>query len=384
MPTLVGKEAAAEAAARALQNLFLGLAAKRQQHSDLPCIVLYHGRVRGATFSNGQLSDDGIARDVLTSVDADYYALGDIHEPQEIQGYPHARYPGSLYPCNWGEEHRPAWNLVQILPSAIQNYDNSQDDLFSDKEVHGYTTAIKRMYLPLPQQLKIRHTQGEDFHPDPQISGRKVWLEITCDRDHVVDTEWYLAELTSAGAVEGSRVTLNIRSSETVRAAEITEKTKLRDKVQLWAEASEETIAERILDKADDLEEEAKRSGVVTSSASIRLKKLILRGAIGVWKGQRKEEIVLDLDKLDQGLIALVGINGAGKTTLIENLHPWPADANQGREAAGSFLPSRFFPGSLFYRHENWDRIPGAPLDRRKEQIRVHRLSPLSGHRGWV
>ena len=320
----IGKEAAAEAAARALQNLFVGLAAIREQHSDLPCIVLYHGRVRGATFSNGQLSDDGIARDVLTSVGADYYALGDIHEPQEIQGYPHARYPGSLYPCNWGEEHRPAWNLVQILPSALQNYDTTNDDLFSDKEIHSYTTAIKRMYLPLPQQLKIRHIQGEDFHPDPQISGRKVWLEITCDRDQVVDTEWYLAELTIAGVVDGSQVTLNIRSSETVRAAEITEKTRLRDKVGIWAEASVNVTNDQILEKADELEAEAKRSGVVYPSAHIRLKKLILRGAIGIWKGQKKEEVVFDLENLDDGLIALVGVNGAGKTTLIENLHPWP------------------------------------------------------------
>lgn len=55
----------------------------------------------------------------------------------------------------------------------------------------------------------------------------------------------------------------------------------------------------------------------------MRLKKLQLRGAIGIWKGLGLEEIEIDFSKFDGGLIALVGENGRGKTTIIENLHPY-------------------------------------------------------------
>ena len=183
-----GKETAAEAAAQALQNLFLGLGATRKQYSDLPCIVLYHGRVKGATFSNGQVSDDGVPRDVLTSVGADYYALGDIHEPQEIRDLPTARYSGSLYSCNWGETHKPGWNLIDI---------------------GEFSTGVMRREFPLPQQMKIpaesaivKATQKIELDTelsDIDMVGRKVWLEIQCSRDHRIDTEKYLAELMDTG-----------------------------------------------------------------------------------------------------------------------------------------------------------------------------------------
>src|SRR5262249_54989678 len=36
------------------------------------------------------------------------------------------------------------------------------------------------------------------------------------------------------------------------------------------------------------------------------------------------DEIDLDFDGIDPGLVALVGENGDGKTTIVENLHSWP------------------------------------------------------------
>ncbi|WP_321991504.1 hypothetical protein [Marispirochaeta aestuarii] len=321
----IGKETAADAAAQALQNLFLGLAALREQSSDLPCLVLYHGRVRGATFSNGQLSDDGVARDVLTSIGANYYALGDIHEPQEVAQS--AWYPGSLYSTNWGETHKPGWNLVEIYPGVMNEI---SDQLLFEEHESEWKTDITRVELPLPKQVKytVSLEEFDNTNWPPRVSDRKVWVEITGRKEDLsgLDPEYMAIEVLQKdyGALPGSRVTLLQDITETVRAAEITEKKKLRDKVQLWAEASDSTVDERVLEKADEIEEEAKRSGVISSSAHIRLKKLILRGAVGVWKGQRKEEVVLDLENYDAGLIALIGVNGAGKTTLIENLHPWP------------------------------------------------------------
>jgi len=80
----------------------------------------------------------------------------------------------------------------------------------------------------------------------------------------------------------------------------------------------------RVLEKADGLEEAARESGETPDGLHIRLKKLVLRGAIGILKGTGKNQVEIDLEEYEPGLIALVGVNGAGKTTLIENMHPYP------------------------------------------------------------
>jgi len=55
----------------------------------------------------------------------------------------------------------------------------------------------------------------------------------------------------------------------------------------------------------------------------MKINKLKLRGAIGIWKGLGKEEIEIDFTQFGPGLIALTGKNGSGKTTIMENLHPY-------------------------------------------------------------
>ena len=49
-----------------------------------------------------------------------------------------------------------------------------------------------------------------------------------------------------------------------------------------------------------------------------------LRGATGIKRGVKRDEITLNFDGYAPGLIALCGANGKGKTTLIENCHPYP------------------------------------------------------------
>ncbi|KKL44820.1 hypothetical protein LCGC14_2361860, partial [marine sediment metagenome] len=110
---------------------------------------------------------------------------------------------------------------------------------------------------------------------------------------------------------------------ETIRSAEIQDAVTLREKVIIHAKLSDKKVAESILDKAAKLEFMAKEEGTATEGLHIRIKKLILRGAIGIRKGTGKEEITLDLERYDPGLIALIGPNGNGKTALMEQLHPF-------------------------------------------------------------
>ena len=314
-----------------LRGLFSGLGAIRRQYPTLPCVLLYHGQVGGARLQNGDLLDNGSgirpSIDDLAAVGADYIALGDIHEPQRVGSLP-AYYPGSAYPINFGETHEAGYNLVE-LTSTIEG-----GLWFCD---------VTRLPFghPVNRKLTTRYPQS---YTDKVLPGARTWLEITCTKEEsaIVNTAFYEERLADAGAAPGSRVTLNVLPTETVRAGEIATKTKLRDKVTVWGENSAKTIAASVLEKADQVEAEAAASGAVGRGDRIVLNRLVLRGAIGLWKKSGLEEVDFNLDDLDPGLVALIGHNGAGKTTLLENMHPWPGlltrdgtlkDHFQGRDA---------------------------------------------------
>ena len=307
------KEAAEAGGRQAMRNLFLGLAAKRREHADLPCLLLYHGEIAGASTSTGYESEKNtnlvVTREDLEAVGADYVAAGHIHEPQQVGATIH--YAGSAY-SQWGEYHKPGVNLVTIDPNA------TTDDLFSDP------LSVQRIDLPHPQRVKITR---EDVERGVDYSGKLTWYEITCTQEEAssIDTEAEKGKLIANGALEGSRVTLNILPTETVRAEEIADAQRLRDKLKVWAESSGDELSESLLEKADELEEEAAREGTGGEGAHIRIDRLDLRGAIGVWKGTGLDTVSIDFGAYDPGLIALIGANGKGKTTLIENMHPWPS-----------------------------------------------------------
>ena len=71
-------------------------------------------------------------------------------------------------------------------------------------------------------------------------------------------------------------------------------------------------------------ESRAVKAGDIPQPRRWRIKSLRLRGSIGIWRGGGGDEIAIDFDDYDAGLVGLVGSNGSGKTTLLENLTPWP------------------------------------------------------------
>lgn len=317
----LGREETDAAMKEGMQALLLGLAAQRREHPDIPCVVVYHGEIRGATMANGQTAEGGIGRDDLAMIGADYYALGHIHEPQQID-YLAAYYPGSVYPINWGETHQAGFNLVEI-----DNGPPPEESL----------VIVRHLHYPHPRQVKIETAHGEN-RIMPDITGLRVWQEISCARDEAatIDTEALTESLRAWGAVEGSRVTLKVTNTETTRAAEIAAAQRLRDKVAIYAENSGDEIGDGVLAKADELES-GDEGRVVGAGAHIRLRRVVLRGAIGIWKGWALDEIEVDLDEYEPGLILLDWPNGKGKTTLIENLHPWPQLMTRGGKLSSHF-----------------------------------------------
>ena len=315
----MGKAESDEAIKEGMKEILLGCGALRKENSDIPCLFVYHGNVTGATLQNGQILKPGaieIGRDDLSLVGATYYALGHIHLAQQIGTLP-AYYPGSAYPVNWGEVDQTGFNLVEF---------GSVPDLIP---------MVDRIPFPHPPRKKIVSTFESFEITAHDLTGYDVWLQIrvTKEEQRLIDTDAIFQGLIEAGAGDGSRVTTEIIPTETVRAGDIQGAQHLDEKVRIWAENSGQgfkddkikTIgrAKSIIAKCAQLETEAERAGLTREGLHIRIRKLLLRGAIGIMKGQGKEEIEVDLDHYDSGLVALLGPNGAGKTTLIENMHPY-------------------------------------------------------------
>jgi len=289
-----------------MRNLLLGLGGLRKQNPQIPCVALYHGQVVGAKTSTGYSAESAIAvtRDDLAAIGADYIACGDIHLPQQVGDLP-GYYAGSIYPVDFGETHQTGCTIADMSQSGLE---------------------VRRVNFPHPRRVKVSIRAGDPVSVG-SYSGCVLWQEVTCTKEEAAktDTAELVQKLLAEGAAPGSRVTLNVLPTETVRAGDIVARKSLRAKVEIWgANSSIQIPAETILKKADLLESEAAASGRSFCGSRIRIDKLILRGAIGLWEVSRKDIVVLDLAAFGPGIIALAGENGTGKTTILENLHPYP------------------------------------------------------------
>ena len=310
----MGREEANEAIITGMRSMLMGFGAIRKEHPDIPCLFVYHGSIAGKTLCNGQTlpgRDIEIGRDDLAMVGADYYALGHIHLAQQIGDLP-AFYGGSVAPWDWGELDQKGFFLIRMQVA--------QDCPAPPPVEIGWD----RFPFPHPPRKKIVFCPGTEITEDVEGYQVRVICKGTKEETATFNADERLQELTAMGALPGSEVKIEIIPTETVRAGHIQEAKSLRGKVEIYSENSGETAGLNILDKADELELQAKTAGEIGEGLHISIDKLVLRGAIGIWKGQGKDEICLDMENFDAGIVALVGVNGAGKTTLIENMHPYP------------------------------------------------------------
>lgn len=320
----MGADEAAQSVRDGLRGLFGALGAIRRQYPNLPCILVYHGQVGGARLQNGDTLDNGSGLrpsvDDLAAVGADYIALGDIHEPQQVGvsiGLP-AYYPGSAYPKDFGETHEAGGNLIEL---------KSRHLLTIDAVDMGFTAHLTRVPFDHPVNVTIRaNIEDLDRGRWPQFkAGAKVKIEIRYDRSRdTMDTDYWLSKLLAMGAAPGSIVKPDPILTETVRAEEITTKTTLEEKAAVWLTQSKKDYPETLRAKIRKIEAETPAANDAGPERRFRNVSTLIRGSKGFWKNQKKDEVFLDWESLGPGVIAYTGPNGYGKTTSFDFSKPWP------------------------------------------------------------
>jgi len=318
----MSKDESDQAITQGMRDVFLGMGAIRKIYSDLPCLFLYHGTVTGSKACTGQVMRPGIniRKDDLLMIDP------------KIE----AHYAGSVYPVNWGELDRKGFNYVKLLHG--QTYGALGHIHLAQPVTKCGAINMRRYDFPHPPMKKI--ILGDSFEGRDgsitivtdsclgDVSKFRIWLEYKGTKEQLAEFDKGKWEkiLETEGALPGSKVTTTLIHEETVRTAGIQEAEYLRDKVEIYhANSADSTVnLENVLEKADTIEAEAKKQGAITDGLFFKLKKTRLRGATGIFKGIGKEEIIIDFDNMDPGLIALIGRNGTGKTTLLENMHMFP------------------------------------------------------------
>lgn len=269
----------------------------RKEKNGVPTVVMYHGEVRGSRYQNGMEAQSNIAltKDELRICNADYYALGHIHQPQEV--FVNCWYPGTPAPKNYGENHDGCFNVVTI---------------------EGGKTSVERVSFGFPRYLTL--DIEEDMAPllmKKDYTNTHVKVRFTCHDTSLYKN--YALKLHKATNALSVRAQISEERTTNVRCKEIVEQKTTEDKFRAYAEVNHINYQHTLLDKLKALEESMLTSFTFPKH-SFELIYAKIRGA----KGLKREELEIDFENFNDGVIGLCAAIGSGKTLTIENCQPYP------------------------------------------------------------
>lgn len=266
-------------------------------------IVVYHGEVKGAFYQNGMSasSPTAVSRELLQSLNADYYALGHIHMPQEV--FHNAWYAGSACPKNFGETHDGHYNLV-----IIEN---------GETEVEQISFG-----LPIYQTYRVNYP-FESPHGD--WSNYHIRLQFDCTKEErkALNIRQLVDDIKERTHAISVKIEPNIIESDVVPVSEVSKCKSIVEKMCEYAKEKELVIPKYAKELLQNIQDNT-LAKLAYPQHSFELLSLSLRGAIGIRDGQHKEDFELNFENMEDGIICLAGDSGRGKSTLLENCHPYP------------------------------------------------------------
>lgn len=269
---------------------------------DNPLIVMHHNEISGATLQNGQFSksETKLTMDMYMQCKPIYIAAAHIHQPQSIGGF--IKYCGSPIPCNFGELHKPRYELL--------TFDN------------GFLKS-EPVYTPFPTNRVIECDSNlfrKLFALNFTDTRVKVKLSLTAEERKLFKIKDEAAKLKEKTNAKEILINVVTQKEVSVRSKEIVSATSIIDKLKIYANVNEINLSDDVIQKAKDIEESLLIKYTYPTH-SFELMSLSLRGAKGL---TGREEINIDFSKYEQGVMALIGQNGSGKTTILENCSAYP------------------------------------------------------------
>ena len=268
----------------------------RKEKNGVPTVVMYHGEVKGSRYQNGMEAQSNIAltKDELRMCNADYYALGHIHQPQEV--FVNCWYSGTPAPKNYGENHDGCFNVVTI---------------------EGGKTSVERVSFGFPRYLTL------DIEEDMALllmkkdyTNTHIKVRFTCHDTSLYKN--YALKLHRATNALSVRAQISEERTTNVRCKEIVEQKTTEDKFRAYAEVNHINYQHTLLDKLKALEE-SMLTAYTFPKHSFELLYARVRGA----KGMKVEDFEINFEDYDDGVIGLIGLVGRGKSTMIENCQPY-------------------------------------------------------------
>lgn len=282
-------------------------------------IVIYHGEIAGAQFDNGEVIASKIAVQpaVLKKINADYYACGHIHLPQEV--FKNCYYSGSCYPVTYGEHHIAGFNDIIIEEN---------------------TTKVTRIDFGFPQNITEFVTFDQiDTLKQKDFSNKRVHIKLTLDKllKKTFNTETLRKELKEKTNAVDVKISFNYTTTSNIRSEKISGTKSSVEKFKLYADVNDVKYREEVLAKIQDIEDNLLIEKFIPND-SFELMSISLRGAIGIKDGIGRDELNIDFTQYSDGILGLIGSNGAGKTTILENCHPYPQMLTRGGSLKDHFF----------------------------------------------
>lgn len=272
---------------------------------DKPLVVVYHGEVKGAVYQNGMSasSPTAISKEQLESLKADYYALGHIHLPQEV--FPNAWYSGSACPKNFGEEHVGCYNLVTSTGFG--------------------KVEVERISFNLPTYTTLKVFFGDFAATKADFSNIHLRLKFDCTKEqkkslNIREVSETIKEKTHALSV---KLEPNVIEGEEVTKSEVIKHKTIVKKLDEYVKEKSLKLPKYTRELLQDIQDNTLIK-LAYPQHSFELLSLSLRGAIGIYNGQHKDDYELNFEDFEDGVICLCGECGKGKSTILENCHPYP------------------------------------------------------------
>ena len=264
-----------------------------------PYLIMWHGEVSGAKYQNGKEATSDARLNNTMVKDAMAVLCGHIHLPQEVGKF---NYCGSPIPVNFGELHKPSYNIVTI--------DNGE-------------CKIEKKFLPFSQN-RVIDCDSLTFKSLSTLNfkGLNVKINLTLSPEErkvfkINEESKKIKELTNA---DGIKIVIKTENVSVVRSMEIAKTTSNTEKLKIWAKLNNIDLTDSILTKAEHIQDDVLIKYNFPSH-SFELVSLSLRGAKGI---RSTDEVNINFSDYEDGILAVIGANGSGKSTLLEFASPYP------------------------------------------------------------